>query len=199
MMEGALSGKTGFTGNAGYCYVGALKRDDRTFVVALLACGWPNNKGYKWSDTKQLMNYGLENFEYHTLEEVSYEEERLQPVLVENGQTEKIGGRAYADVEITKADGKNHEKGKSHEEGKDTPDYGPETEGVLLKKGEKIEVVCQMEDCLQAPVEAGTEVGSIRYLIGSELYRIEYIVTRNTVLRIDFKWCLKQVLKSYAF
>ena len=24
MMDGALSGKTGFTGNAGYCYVGAL-------------------------------------------------------------------------------------------------------------------------------------------------------------------------------
>ena len=50
MMEGALSGKTGFTGKAGYCYVGALERDDRTFVVALLACGWPNNKTYKWSD-----------------------------------------------------------------------------------------------------------------------------------------------------
>lgn len=39
MMDGALSGKTGFTGNAGYCYVGALKRDDRTFIVALLAAG----------------------------------------------------------------------------------------------------------------------------------------------------------------
>ena len=49
MMDGALSGKTGFTGNAGYCYVGALKRDDRTFIVALLACGWPNNKTYKWA------------------------------------------------------------------------------------------------------------------------------------------------------
>lgn len=46
MMEGALSGKTGFTGKAGYCYVGSLKRDDKTFVVALLACGWPNNKTY---------------------------------------------------------------------------------------------------------------------------------------------------------
>ena len=39
MMEGAVSGKTGFTGKAGYCYVGALKRDDRVFVVALLGCG----------------------------------------------------------------------------------------------------------------------------------------------------------------
>ena len=52
MMEGALTGKTGFTADAGYCYVGALQRDDRTFIVALLACGWPNNRNYKWMDTK---------------------------------------------------------------------------------------------------------------------------------------------------
>ena len=50
MMDGAISGKTGFTADAGYCYVGALRRDERTFIVALLACGWPNHKGYKWSD-----------------------------------------------------------------------------------------------------------------------------------------------------
>ncbi len=37
MMDGALTGKTGFTGKAGYCYVGALKDGERTFVIAL----WP--------------------------------------------------------------------------------------------------------------------------------------------------------------
>lgn len=52
MMEGALTGKTGFTGKAGYCYVGALESEGRTFVVALLGCGWPNNRSYKWTDTK---------------------------------------------------------------------------------------------------------------------------------------------------
>ena len=66
MMEGAISGKTGFTGEAGYCYVGALKREKRTFIVALLACGWPNNRSYKWEDTKKLMEYGLEHFEYQS-------------------------------------------------------------------------------------------------------------------------------------
>ena len=70
MMEGALSGKTGFTNNAGYCYVGSLKRDGRIYVVALLACGWPNNKSYKWSDTKELMEYGLEHFVSKSFAEV---------------------------------------------------------------------------------------------------------------------------------
>lgn len=62
MMDGALSGKTGYTGGAGYCYVGALKRDERTFVVALLGSGWPNQKNYKWQDTMKLMNYAVENY-----------------------------------------------------------------------------------------------------------------------------------------
>ena len=67
MMDGALSGKTGFTADAGYCYVGALSSEGRTFIVALLACGWPNNKGYKWSDTRKLMTYGMENYTYQTI------------------------------------------------------------------------------------------------------------------------------------
>lgn len=64
MMDGALTGKTGFTGNAGYCYVGALQWEGKTLIVSLLACGWPNNRGYKWEDTRKLMIYGLTNYEY---------------------------------------------------------------------------------------------------------------------------------------
>lgn len=40
MYDGVLSGKTGFTGNAGYCYVCACRYDGKTFIAALLACGW---------------------------------------------------------------------------------------------------------------------------------------------------------------
>ena len=47
MMDGVVSGKTGFTADAGYCYVGALEQNDEKYIVALLACGWPNNKHYK--------------------------------------------------------------------------------------------------------------------------------------------------------
>lgn len=87
MMDGALSGKTGFTGAAGYCYVGALEQDGKTFVVALLACGWPNNKTYKWSDTKKLMNYGLDNFSIYHINE---EKRVLEPIEVINGQEKRV-------------------------------------------------------------------------------------------------------------
>ena len=46
-MDGVLAGKTGFTGNAGYCYVAAVNVGEKHFIVALLACGWPHNKHYK--------------------------------------------------------------------------------------------------------------------------------------------------------
>ena len=178
MMEGALSGKTGFTGAAGYCYVGALRRDDRTFVVALLACGWPNNKTYKWSDTKVLMNYGLENFEYHRLSEVSFDESTLKPIKVLNGQTDKLNATSYTDVKI---------------------DRGEDVDmAFLLKKDEEIEVDFQMEEQLAAPVSAGKEVGRIKYLIDGEVYKVEYIVTTDDIPAIDYMWCLKQIFSRYT-
>ena len=93
MMEGAISGKTGFTGKAGYCYVGALERDGRTFVVALLACGWPNNKNYKWKDTLKLMEYAVENVE-------------LPSVVVGDGvpESDRLFDEAYAKLEVDYGD-----------------------------------------------------------------------------------------------
>ena len=39
MMDGALSGKTGFTADAGYCYVGSLRRDE-TYIYRSASCMW---------------------------------------------------------------------------------------------------------------------------------------------------------------
>lgn len=88
MMEGALTGKTGFTNGAGYCYVGALEREGKRLVAVVLACGWPNHKTWKWSDMKKLMNYGLANFHK---EEIGQEQLELSSIPVTDGQTEQVG------------------------------------------------------------------------------------------------------------
>lgn len=62
--DGAIGIKTGFTNDAGYCFVGAARREDKTFVGVVLACGWPPNKNYKWKDTTKLMDYGMENYNW---------------------------------------------------------------------------------------------------------------------------------------
>jgi len=62
-MDGLLSGKTGYTAKAGYCYVAAYEKEGEKYCVALLACGWPNNKTWKWQDTSTLLNYARDNYD----------------------------------------------------------------------------------------------------------------------------------------
>ena len=65
--KGAISGKTGFTAGAGYCYVGAVKKGEKTFIAALLGCGWPPHRTYKWEDMGRLLAFGDENYDFYEL------------------------------------------------------------------------------------------------------------------------------------
>lgn len=82
MMDGAIGVKTGFTGNAGYCFVGAINKNNKMLVSVVLGCGWPPNKSLKWHDTKELMDYGLKNYEKRQI----FEDVKLEPVFVKDGQ-----------------------------------------------------------------------------------------------------------------
>ncbi len=180
MMDGALSGKTGFTNKAGYCYVGSLERDGRTFVVALLACGWPNNKQYKWSDTRELMQYGIDHYAYRSfLEEgTAFDESTLQPIPVDGGRTDVLGTAACTEVEMAEEC-----------EGE---------EGLLMREDEKVQVVCRVKERLEAPVLAGTVVGDVRYLVDGRVYRTERITAAQTVEKIDLPWCVEQVRMRFC-
>lgn len=209
MMSGALSGKTGFTNKAGYCYVGALERDGRTFVVALLACGWPNNKTWKWSDTRELMEYGLENYFYRSFdeEENAFDESLLRPVPVLNGQTELLGGTSYTGIAVAKDDavregGAGEAEKAADEELKSTEQKNGEAgemnvEGLLLRADEEVIVEYDWEKMLTAPVESGTQVGEIRYMVEGIVYKRERIITVDSVPKINFEWCLRQVLERF--
>lgn len=87
MTDEAVSGKTGFTGNAGYCYTCAVDSEGRTFIIALLGCGWPPNKSWKWKDTMNLINFGKENYD---LMEVGLENKAYEPVDVVDGVKECV-------------------------------------------------------------------------------------------------------------
>lgn len=84
-MNGAFGIKTGFTGNAGYCFVGALKSDGRTFISVVLGSGWPSNRTYKWKDTRKLMEYGINNFFPRTVFSTI---ENYKDVMVKDGMEE---------------------------------------------------------------------------------------------------------------
>ena len=145
MMDGALSGKTGFTGNAGYCYVGALKRDDRTFIVALLACGWPNNKTYKWADARRLFSYGLEQYELTDI----FKPEPEHTICTEGGICwgENPEGVLHAVMKQEETDSRLE---------------------ILLNKEEKEEIRREvtLPERIFAPVKKGELLGNIQYSLG---------------------------------
>ena len=177
MMDGALSGKTGFTADAGYCYVGSLRQGDRTFVAALLACGWPSHKEYKWSDTKKLMQYGLSHYEIHFPKEEGAVEE-LPQLPVKNGAGRWIGDICKAELTILSQE-------------------PADEKGVLMKEGEVFTVEKKLPDELTAPVMPGNVVGEIRYLLEGEEYLVEYIGTAEEIPAVTVRWCVSQVLQLY--
>ena len=97
MMDGVLSGKTGFTGKAGYCYVCAFERDGRKFVSVVLACGWPNNKTYKWKDTRKILEYANSNY---FINEIFTPLDKYRDITVINGTTDSISTYVPDGVEL---------------------------------------------------------------------------------------------------
>ncbi len=179
MMDGAFTGKTGFTNKAGYCYVGALERDGKCMIVALLACGWPNHKTYKWSDSRELFGYGLENYTYRefTKETFSGREQLLAPILVTEARNDELTGDVLLSVEMDpEAEG---------------------TEGLLMRPEEKVEILYRKEKELKAPVTEGETVGEICYLVDGEIWRRERLCAAETVETRDISWCGGQILDRF--
>ena len=178
MMEGALSGKTGFTANAGYCYVGSLRQEDRTFVVALLACGWPNNKSYKWSDTQKLMSYGLEYYTTHTLQEALLSSSDLAPIPVYDGAADTWNATLFEAPYIERNETFVNKK-------------------ILLKQGEHFQVQYEYEEALTAPVQSGQRIGEIRYYLDDTLYYKESIHVPDPVDAITLPYCIRQSIRYF--
>ena len=150
MMDGVLSGKTGYTADAGYCYVCAVKKDDRTFIVALLGSGWPPHKGYKWSDVQTLLDYGDKNYRYQTIDISKGVPDRQVHVM--NGEQ---------DFATVRAKQTNYR--------------------FLLSSEDKVHVESVLPGQLEAPVEAGQSVGSIRIFVNGDLTAENDYITADRI------------------
>ena len=111
-----------------------MKKDGRKYALALLACGWPNNRNYKWSDAKKLIAYGNENYEQKT---VSCEGGEI-PVSLKGGVLCQ-NGYQYPD-EI-------HAR------------YDEKEIGMLLSGTDEVTTDCDIPDHITAPAGKGTVIG----------------------------------------
>lgn len=176
MTDGVLSGKTGFTGDAGYCYVCACEKDEKTFVVSLLGCGWPNNKGYKWKDSLKLLDYGEDNFDY----EKFWKELKFPEVPVKDGVEKNI---TFGDTAVVSGIPSVSEKEKNKK--------------ILMKKGEKISCRLEMPEKLQAPVKKGNRIGTLIYSLGEEELASYPVLADRNVEKVSYGWCVDQVFHDF--
>ena len=174
MMPGMLTGKTGFTGKAGYCYVGAMEEGEKQFIIALLGCGWPPHKTYKWTDARKLLEYGLSEYTYRKfeLQQEGQTNEKKVYIPVENGKTEKMDEMAQVEIRV------------------ETTPFG-----MLMREDEMVEVNWKVPNVLSAPVWKGMPVGVAEYKIDGVTWKTDTIVAESNIEKIDWQWCLEQVLQ----
>ena len=175
-MEGAIAGKTGFTCDAGYCYVGAVERNGARYICALLGCGWPNNKNYKWYDMNVLIDYAEDNCRKVEIPMELVNEKLLQDVPVYNGK--------LLNLPIDKITLCRTEQLSINE--------------FVVKEGEELKLIYELPSGLQAPIDKDEVVGKIHYTINGQTLMTESLTVGTTIYKLQLKDYFNLVCRCFS-
>ena len=165
--EGANGVKTGFTGKAGQCFVGAASRNDMQLISVVLASGWGDvGREQKWVDTKRLLDYGFSNYKYVD--------------LVKEGE---ITGH----VNVTRT--RNPQVGIMLEKGLLLP--------LTPDEQSRIKIHYVYPSTVMAPIEKGQVMGTCTISLEGEFATTINLIALEGSERHDFQTSLKKVLKSW--
>lgn len=176
MTDGVLSGKTGYTADAGYCYVCACRKNGKTFVISLLGAGWPGHKTYKWEDALKLLEYGDSNFEYRSI----WQEPNLSYIPVKNGILEGSypTSTIYTGGSVSASD---IDKKRQ----------------LLLCKTDILRYQVVLKENLEAPIHKGEQIGRVVYTLnGSTLFSYP-ILASSSISRKTYLYCAQHVFKNF--
>ena len=177
MLDGVISGKTGFTAKAGYCYVGAYRQNDRTYTLALLACGWPNHKNYKWEDSKALISYGNDHYENRTI----LKEEEHQTIDLNRTMVKTFGKNHYYFTNTLSVT-------------KEACAFQ-----ILVSENDEITMNPQGQKELSFPVTEGDVVATEEILWNGLPVQTRRILADETLFASDYPWCLWEILLKWKF
>ena len=177
MLDGVISGKTGFTAKAGYCYVGAYRQNDRTYTFALLACGWPNYKNYKWEDSKALISYGNDHYENRTI----LKEEEHQTIDLNRTMVKTFGKNHYYFTNTLSVT-------------KEACAFQ-----ILVSENDEITMNPQGQKELSFPVTEGDVVATEEILWNGLPVQTRRILADETLFASDYPWCLWEILLKWKF
>ena len=164
---GAIGVKTGYTGKAGHCFVGAAKRDGMQLISVVLASGWGNRgKQQKWVDTKQVLNYGFKAYDYETILE---EGEPAGDILILRSKSDHIGTYFLHGLTLP----------------------------LTKEEKDAVRIDIELPAELKAPVEANAVMGKALVYINDKLYQEVTLMSAYGAERFDLKTCMEDVLSSF--
>ena len=165
--EGANGVKTGYTGKAGHCFVGAARRDNMQLISVVFASGWgPKGREQKWIDTKRILNYGFDNF---CIQTVVSEGDTAGCLTVTRSKTPVIQ-LYYGDSVMLPMN-----------------NCG----------GDDVELIPRFPASLQAPIAENQMVGEGRIYIGEDYFASVPIYTSEAATRHDLKTSMEKVLREF--
>lgn len=157
-LESAIGIKTGYTTQGGNCLISAVQKDDIQLICVTLKAGSSTKEsGYRFSDSKALLEYGLENFGFV---KISTKGEVIDTVKVEDATTETENLKIVVK--------------------EDTMDF-------VKNDSEIQESNIEIEQNLHAPIQAGTVVGKISYSIDEKTYTVDLIAENDVIERIYYE------------
>ena len=174
MTDGVLSGKTGFTSEAGYCYVGAVESEGRTFILTLLGCGWPDHKNWKWEDARKLLTYAKERYHWKRIQSLGFSADVEMEDAVWRWGKQEIVCRIPAEEQ-------------------------KKTRYMLLADNEQIRAEYTCLTRLKAPAKAGDTVGTVRYMSGDTCIQENDVVLTKSVDAVTKDWCRRMLLQAFLF
>lgn len=172
--EGIYSGKTGFTGKAGYCYVAAAKLHGHTVCLAVLASGWPPHKNYKWEDTRTLLRTLSESLQEKTLPEVP-----VGKCSVKNSAFLSNSGLLPRKITI-----RYHSK-------------LPQRATLLAFKKERIKTRIFLKKSLKLPVRKGQIIGEAHWYVNGNCVAVEAVTSVKTREKITILKVVKHYFKKF--
>ena len=117
------------------------------------------------------MEYGLQNYQICSLEDLESTYINKMVITVNHAKREHMERKAEVSLERKKS----------------------RIAEVLLKDDEKIDVQITANN-LDAPVKKQQEAGVLTYYINGEKWLEESLVCKESVDKIDYKWCMKQII-----
>ena len=151
-LNSAIGIKTGYTSQAGNCLIAAVEKDGVELISVTLKAGSSSKESnYRFSDSKALLEYGLDNFGFV---KISTKDEVIDTIKIENATEETESLKITIKEDVT-----------------DFINTNLEIEETNIDINSKI----------LAPVKKGDVLGSITYTAGEKIYTVDLIADNDVI------------------